>query len=130
MKYSNFKCTNKLNKMSGWTVFNQPATYAISVFDPRRRKEKYFLVFNPNKTKKIRILNFKTLFNPPSSGISSCVRTVYTVMCLHTWCSPAICFIVGSDLGLISRYELRALLFGFLFPVGCTLYLCMVCKEA
>ena len=26
----------------------------------------------------------------PSSGISSCVRTVYTVMCLHTWRSPAI----------------------------------------
>ena len=58
------------------------------------------------------------LFYPPSSGISSCVRTVYTVMCHHTWRSPAIHLRVGSDSGLISRHELRALSIGFLFPNG------------
>ena len=39
-------------------------------------------------------------FFPPSSRISSCVRTVYTVMCLHTWRSPAIGSRAGSDSGL------------------------------
>ena len=34
------------------------------------------------------------IFFPPSSGISSCVRTVDTVMCLHTWRSPA-CVALG-----------------------------------
>ena len=29
-------------------------------------------------------------FYPPSSGISSCVRTVDMVMCLHTWHSPVV----------------------------------------
>ena len=29
-------------------------------------------------------------YYPPSSGISLCVRTIDTVMCLHTWPSPVI----------------------------------------
>ena len=32
----------------------------------------------------------KLMFFPPSSRISSCVRTVDTVMCLHTWRIPAV----------------------------------------
>ena len=38
---------------------------------------------------------------PPSSQISSCVRTVDTVMCLHTWPSPALGGEGALDLGLI-----------------------------
>ena len=34
-------------------------------------------------------LNQKHFFYPPSSGISSCIRTDWAVMCLHTWHSPA-----------------------------------------
>ena len=43
-------------------------------------------------------LNFIFSFWPPSFGIASCVRTVWAVMCLQTWCSPAICFSASSDL--------------------------------
>ena len=54
---------------------------------------------------------FSFLFNyQPSSRISSCVRTVYTVMCLHNWPSLAICFRAGSDLGPISRRKFWATL--------------------
>ena len=53
---------------------------------------------------------FEMLFYyPPSSGISSCARTVYTVMCFHTWLNPAIHFRVGSGSVLISRHVLRAI---------------------
>ena len=31
----------------------------------------------------------RAIFYPPSSGLSSCVWTADTVMCLHTLCSPA-----------------------------------------
>ena len=55
---------------------------------------------------------------PPSSRISSCIRTVYTVMCLHTWHSPTIHSRAGSDSMIISRHELGSLLVGFLFPIG------------
>ena len=55
---------------------------------------------HPNRQK---ILQQKTLFYySPSSRISSSVRTMYTVMCLHTWSSPAFCFRAGSDLRLVS----------------------------
>ena len=49
--------------------------------------------FNVEEATKSRFLLDKawsqSFLNPPSSRISSCVRTVDTVMCLHTWCSPA-----------------------------------------
>ena len=63
---------------------------------------------------------FLEFFYPPSSGIYSCVRTVYMVMCLQTWRSPAIGFGAGWN-------ELRAVSVGFLFPMGsCSGVLCSV----
>ena len=61
--------------------------------------------------------DFYFIFYPPFPGISSCVRIMYTLMCLHTWRSPAICFRAGSDLGLVYRHELRALSVVFFFPI-------------
>ena len=45
----------------------------------------------------IKWLDFRSPLTPnflPSSGISSCVRTVDTMMCLHTWHRPA-CVALG-----------------------------------
>ena len=55
----------------------------------------------------------QNFFQPPSSVISSCVRAIDNVMCLHTLPQP--CYVAqGCGLLIISRHELR---------VG-TLYLC------
>ena len=43
------------------------------------------------------------VFCPPSSGIASCVRTMWEVMCLKTWCSTAVWFRAGSNLGYMSQ---------------------------
>ena len=51
-------------------------------------------------------LSIQKVFYYPPSGISSCVKTVHTVMCLHTWRSPAIHFRTGSDSGLVSRLKI------------------------
>ena len=41
-----------------------------------------------------KIISLVLFYYPPSSGISSCVRTVDTMMCLHTWHRPA-CVALG-----------------------------------
>ena len=63
-------------------------------------------------------INYFFISLPPDffSVLEPCTRWCASTLGLHTWCSLALRFRVGSDLGLVSRHdELRAFNFFFKF---------------